>query len=74
MVKGLKEDEWETTSADKSGNESQTTKSVEKSDSEEPRSMKAKHIGRQPKPTPIWRNRQVELTRAWVADKPTEQV
>ena len=60
MVKGLKEDELETSNSDKSGNESETTNSVEKSDSEEPNHMKAKRTRRQLKLALIWTSRRVE--------------
>ena len=41
VVKGLKEDELETTNSDKSENESETTHLVEKFDLREPNHMKA---------------------------------
>ena len=46
VVKGLKEDELETSNSDKSGNESETTNSVEKSDSDELNHMKTKRTRR----------------------------
>ena len=49
MVKGLKEEELETSNLDKSMNVSETTDSVEQFDSNESNHMEAKRIKRQPK-------------------------
>ena len=60
MVKGLKEDELETTDSDKSRNESEIPDSVKEFDLEEPNQLKAKRTRRQPKLTPTRRNQRVE--------------
>ena len=53
IIKGLHMDgELEIANSDKSGNESEAVDSVEWVDSYEPNFMKAKQIGRKPKPTP----------------------
>ena len=61
VVKGVKiKDKMETTTLDKSGNESEIANSCEMVDPDEPNQLKAKHTRRHRKSTPPQRNRRIE--------------
>ena len=60
VVKGLKEDELETTNSDEIGNGSKTVDPIERSDMIEMDHKKSKQTRMQPKQTMIQRSRQIK--------------